>query len=191
MIAFRTRYGFFEWFVTPFGLANALNTFQRYINWALRDFLNEFCSAYVDDILIYIDGSRTEHQKQVKKILERLREAGLQLDVSKCEFEVKTTKYLGFIIEVGKGITMDPTKVETIIKWEAPKTVKKVQGFLGFANFYRKFIKNFSQLVMRLTNIIRKDTKFDWSEAGNEVFSKLKQIFVSLEVGKIWVGMGY
>ena len=171
MTAFRTRYGFFEWLVTPFGLANAPSTFQRYINWALRDFLDEFCSAYVDDILIYIDGSRTEHQKQVKKILERLREAGLQLDVSKCEFEVKTTKYLGFIIEVNKGIAMDPVKIETITKWEAPKTVKGVQGFLGFANFYRKFIKNFSQLVMPLTNLIKKDTKFDWSEATNEAFS--------------------
>ena len=164
MIAFRTRYGFFEWLVTPFGLANAFNTFQRYINWALRDFLNEFCLVYVDDILIYIDGSRTEHQKQVKKVLKRLREAGLQLNVNKDEFEVKTTKYLGFIIEVNKGIFMDPAKVEAITKWEALKTVKGVQGFLGFANFYRKFIKTFSQLVMPLTNLIKKDTKFDWSE---------------------------
>ena len=159
MIAFRTRYGFFEWLVTPFGLANAFNTFQKYINWALKDFLNEFCSAYIDDILIYIDGSRTEHQKQIKKILKRLREAGLQLDVSKCEFEVKTTKYLGFIIEVNKSIAMDPAKVETIVKWEAPRTVKGVQGFLGFANFYRKFIKNFSQLVMPLTNLMKKKTR--------------------------------
>ena len=67
MIAFRIRYGLFEWLVTPLGLANAFNIFQKYINWALRDFLNEFCSAYVDDILIYIEGFRTEHQKQVKK----------------------------------------------------------------------------------------------------------------------------
>ena len=73
-----------------------------------------------------------------------MRKAGLQLNVSKCEFEVKTTKYMGFIIEVNKGIIMDPAKIETIMKWEAPKTVKGVQGFLGFANFYRKFIKNFS-----------------------------------------------
>ena len=69
---------------------------------------------------------------------------------------------------------MDPTEVEVIVKWEAPKTVKRVQGFLGFADFYRKFIKDFSQLVMPLTNLVKKDTKFDWSEATNEVFSKLK-----------------
>ena len=180
MTAFKTRYGLFERLVIPFGLTNAFNIFQRYINWAFRIFLNEFCSVYVDDILIYIDGSRTEHQKQVKKVLKRLREAGLQLDVNKCEFEMKTTKYLGFIIEVKKGITMDPAKIETIIKWEAPKTVKGVQGFLGFANFYRKFIKDFSQLVMPLTNLVKKDTKFDWSDATNEAFSKLKQIFVTV-----------
>ena len=103
MTAFRTKYGLFEWLVIPFGLANAFNTFQKYINWAFRDFLNKFCLAYVDEILIYTDSSRTEHQKQVKKGLKRLREAGLQLNVSKCEFEVKTTKYLGFIIEISKA----------------------------------------------------------------------------------------
>ena len=174
------EYFLFKWPVIPFGLANAFSTFQRYINWVFRDFLNEFCSAYIHDILIYIEGFRTEYQKQVKKVVKRLREAGLQLNVSKCEFEMKTTKYLGFIIEVNKGIIMDPAKVEIIIKWEAPKTVKGVQGFLGFANFYRKFIKNFSQLVMPLTNLVKKDTKFDWSDATNETFSKLKQIFVTV-----------
>ena len=64
MTPFKTKYGFFEWFVIPFGLANTFNIFQKYINWALRDFLDEFCSVYVDDILINTDGSRAEHQKQ-------------------------------------------------------------------------------------------------------------------------------
>ena len=77
MTAFRTRYGLFEWMVTPFGLANAPSTFQKYINWALRDYLDEFCSAYVDDILIYSSGSRKEHREHVRKVLLRMREAGL------------------------------------------------------------------------------------------------------------------
>ena len=125
--------------------------------------------------------NRIEHQKQVKKVPERMREAELQLDVSKCEFEGKTTEYLSFIIEVNKSIIMDPAKIEIIIKWEALKTVKEVQRFLGFVNFYRKFVKNFSQLVMLLTNFMRKkNTKFDWSRTTNEVFSKLKQIFVTV-----------
>jgi hypothetical protein len=72
MTAFRTRYGLFEWMVTPFGLANAPSTFQRYINWALRDYLDNFCSAYVDDILIYTDGSLDEHREHVRKVLQRM-----------------------------------------------------------------------------------------------------------------------
>ena len=113
--AFRTRYGLYEWMVTPFGLANAPSTFQRCMNWALRDFLDEFCSAYVDDILIFTDGSLGQHREHVRKVLIPLREAGLQIDIDKCEFEVKTTKYLGFILEVGKGVRMDPQKVEAIV----------------------------------------------------------------------------
>ena len=125
--------------------------------------------------MIYIDGSRIEQKKKLK----RLREAGFQLNVNKCEFEMKTTKYLGFIIEINKNINMDPVKIETIIKWETFKTVKKVQRFLEFVNFYRKFIKKNSQLVMPLTNLVKQNTKFDWSDATNETFSKLKQIFVT------------
>ena len=78
--------------------------------------------------------------------------------------------YLGSIIEMGKNIIMDPTKIEIIIRWEALKTVKKVQKFLGFVNFYRKLIKKISQLVMPLTNLVKKNTKFDWSETTNDFF---------------------
>ena len=128
MTTFKTKYGFFEWLVIPFGLANAFNIFQKYINWAFRDFLNEFCSAYVDDILIYTDGSRTEYQKQIKIGLKRLREAGLQLNVNKCEFEMKTTKYLGFIIEINKGIIMHSTKIEIISNGRFLKQWKGSKG---------------------------------------------------------------
>src|SRR6185312_2462159 len=148
--AFRTRYGLFEWMVTPFGLTGAPSTFQKYINWALRDFLDDFCSAYVDDILIYTDGTRAQHRKHVRRVLERLRDAGLQVDISKCDFEVGRTKYLGLIIEAGKGIRMDPEKVKAIQEWEAPQSVKGVRSFLGFANFYRRFISTFSQIVRPL-----------------------------------------
>ena len=180
MITFRTKYGLFEWFVIPFGLANVFNIFQKYINWVFRIFLNEFCSVYVDDILIYTNNSRIEHQKQVKIVLKRVREIDLQLNVSKCEFEIKSTKYLNFIIEINKSIAMDSVKIEIIADWEVPKTVKKVQKFLGFFSFYRKIIKKNSQLIMFLTNLVKKNTKFDWSETTNEVFSKLKQIFVTV-----------
>jgi len=177
--AFRTRYGLYEWLVTPFGLANAPSTFQRYINYTLRDYLDEFCSAYLDDILIYSSGSRREHREHVRKVLIRLRDAGLQIDIDKCEFEVQETKYLGFIIEAGKGLRMDPEKVKAIRDWEAPATVKGVRGFLGFANFYRTFIKNYSDLVRPLTDLTHKDKRFEWPVNADAAFRKLKEIFVS------------
>ena len=136
MTAFRTRFGLFEWLVTPFGLANAPSTFQRYVNWTLRDFLDEFVSAYLDDILIFSSGSLKDHRNKVSQVLQRLANAGLQLEIDKCEFEVQSTKYLGFIVEAGKGIRMDPAKVEAVQNWQAPTTIHGVRSFLGFANFY-------------------------------------------------------
>ena len=104
LTAFRTRFGLFEWLVTPFGLANAPSTFQRYINWTLQDLLDDFVTAYIDNILIFTDGSLKEHRQHVHTVLQQLRDAGLQIDIDKSEFEVKSTKYLGFIIEASKGI---------------------------------------------------------------------------------------
>ena len=112
--AFQTCYKLFEWLVTSFGLANASSTFQKYINYTLRDFLDDFCSAYIDDILIYTDGSLAQHKEQVKRVLQHLQEAGLQIDIDKCEFHVQSTKYLGFILETGKGLRMDPEKVSAL-----------------------------------------------------------------------------
>jgi hypothetical protein len=180
--AFRTRYGLFEWLVTPFGLANAPSTFQKYINWALRDYLDVFCSAYIDDILIYSCGSRAQHRDHVQKVLQRLREAGLQVDIDKCEFEVKSTKYLGFIVEAQKGVRMDPDKVKAILEWEAPKSVKGVQSFIGFANFYRRFIKDFSQIILPMMKLVRKDTTFQWNDEANQAFIRLKEIFTSAPI---------
>jgi hypothetical protein len=104
MTAFCTRYGLFEWLVTPLGLANALSTFQKYINWCLRDYLDEFTLAYIDNILVFTTGSLWKHREHVCKVLERLRQAGLQISIDKCEFETHSTRYLGFIIETGKGV---------------------------------------------------------------------------------------
>ena len=129
--------------MTSFKLVNVLSIFQRYINWALQDFLNKFCSVYVDDILIFTDGSLHQHWNHVQKILLQLWEVSLQIDIDKCEFEVKSTKYLKFILKVKKNVWINPQKMKAIMNWQAPKSVKSVQSFIGFANFYQKFIKNF------------------------------------------------
>src|SRR5579871_549532 len=163
----------------PFGLTGAPATFQRYINHTLREYLDEFVSAYLDDILIYTDGSLADHRHKVKLVLQKLQEAGLQLDVDKCEFECQSVKYLGFIIEVGKGIRMDPEKVAAIQNWEAPKTVKGVRSFLGFANYYRLFIANFADIARPLTDLMKKGQKFNWDDKAQRAFEDLKQRFIS------------
>ena len=183
--AFRTRFGLYEWLVTPFGMANAPSTFQRYINWTLREFIDDFCSAYLDDVLIYTNGSRKQHQANTNKVLEAMGKAGLPLDIKKCEFNVKSTKYLGFIIEAGKGLRMDPEKIKAIKEWEAPANVKGVRSFLGFANFYRRFIKNYSGLVAPLTRLTG-DVTFRWGPEEQAAFDKLKEIFVSEPVLAQW-----
>lgn len=180
--AFRTRYGLFEWLVTPFGLANAPSTFQKYVNWVLREYLDEFVSAYLDDILIFSTGSLRKHREHVSKVLQRLRESGLQIDIDKCDFEVQSTKYLGFIVEANKGVRMDPAKVQAILDWQTPQSVRGVRAFIGFANFYRRFIKDFSALVAPLVALTKKDAKFEWPAEANITFEKLKKMFISAPV---------
>jgi hypothetical protein len=182
LTAFRTRFGLFEWLVTPFGLAGAPSTFQRYINWSLREYLDDFVSAYLDDVLVFTEGSLKQHRKHVNQVLERLRQAGLQLDIDKCEFEVQRTKYLGFILEAGKGVGMDPDKVKAILEWQAPRSVKAVRSFLGFANFYRKFIRGFSRVVAPLTVLTQKDRVFQWTQEADNAFNDLKRLFTTAPI---------
>lgn len=184
--AFRTRYGLYEWLVTPFGLTGAPATFQRFINSILQDFLDEFCSAYIDDILIYSDGSLEDHRKKVKQVLARLQKAGLQVDIDKCEFETTSVKYLGFIIEAGKGIRVDPEKVRAIQQWESPRTATEVRRFIGFANYYRQFIPEFSRLALPLTRLTKKDTPFKWSTACQDAFERLKGLLVCAPLLAHW-----
>ncbi len=180
--AFCTRYELYEWMMTPFELANASSTFQRYINWVLQDFLDEFCSVYVNDILIFTDESLHQHWNHVQRILLRLWEVGLQIDIDKCEFEVKSIKYLEFILKVEKNIQMNPQKIKAIMNWQAPRSVKRVQSFIGFANFYWKFIKNFSNLIMSIMALIWKDTSFKWIKKADQGFKKLKTMFISVSI---------
>lgn len=176
--AFRTRYGLFEWKVCPFGLTGAPATFQRFINWVLRDYLDDFCSAYVDDILIFSSGSLQDHREKVSLVLQRLLDNDLTLDINKCEFETKTTRYLGFVVDVGTGIRMDPEKVKAIVEWRRPTTTKGVRSFLGFANYYRMFVESYTDLAKPLLDLTKKDTAFNWTESCDLAFSALKEQFI-------------
>ena len=146
--------------MTLFELANAPSTFQCYVNWVLHDFLDEFVSVYLDDILIFLSDSLRDHQKKVSTVLQCLADADLQLDVDKCEFEVQSTKYLSFIVKADKRVQMDPAKVEVIQNWQAPIIICGVCSFLRFMNFYQRFICNFADVTVSLTALTQKEMKF-------------------------------
>ena len=159
LTTFRTRHGSYKYKVLPFGLTGGPSTFQHYINDVLFDLLDVCCTAYLDDILIYSD-SLGEHRMHVRAVLERLRKAGLQVDLKKCEFHVTETKYLGMIVST-KGIRVDPDKIAAVIAWQVPQNLKQLQAFLGFCNFYRRFIRNYSRIAKPLTDLTRKEIPFD------------------------------
>jgi hypothetical protein len=164
----------------PFGLTNAPADFQHFINDVLRPYLDVFVTAYLDDILIYSDNLK-DHRDHVLKVLEALSKAGLHLKPEKCEFHRQEVKYLGFIISTS-GTKMDPAKVATVQEWPEPRNVKDVQSFLGFANFYRWFVKGYSQIVAPMTWLTRKDTHFVWSAECSQSFETLKKAFTMAPV---------
>ena len=157
----------------PFGLTGGPASWQRFINDLLWEYLNDFCTAYLDNILIY-STSIKEHRQHVRKVLMKLREASILADVVKCEFHVMETKYLGLVIST-RGIKIDLTKVDAIRLWDTPTCVKEVRSFIGFCNFYRRFIRNFSKIAGPLNSLTKKDAKFTWSNEYKLAFEKLKK----------------
>ena len=184
--AFRTRYGLFETLVMPFGLTNAPADFQAFINDVLRPFLDQFCTAYLDDILIY-SNNLEEHKGHVLKILEVLSKAKLHLKPEKCKFHQTEVKYLGMIIG-REGIQIDPKKIETIVQWEKPKVLRDVREFIGFANYSRRHIKDYSKVTSPLTALTKmKDGKlvpFVWEEEQQLAFETLKHKFTTAPILK-------
>jgi hypothetical protein len=177
---FRCRYGSFEFLVMPFGLTNAPSSFQHFINEVLHPFVDKFVVVYLDDILIYSKDAES-HSRHIREVLEALRVHKLYAKASKCEFFKDFVEFLGYI--VGKaGLQMDASKVQPILDWPIPVSVKGVQSFLGFANFYRRFIKNYSKIVSPLTRLTRKDTAFEWTSESTRAFESLKAAFTSAPI---------
>jgi len=133
--------------------------------------------VYLDDILIYSDDI-TQHQSHVKEVLKQLRKAELYAKAEKCEFHSDSIKYLGYVLSPS-GLTMSDAKVKTIQEWLEPKKVKDIQSFLGFTNFYRHFIFNYSDIVISLTRLTRKNTLWNFDNDCKIAFNTLKQAFTS------------
>ncbi|SJL06532.1 uncharacterized protein ARMOST_09873 [Armillaria ostoyae] len=171
--AFRTNRGLFEPTVMFFGLTNLPATFQWMMNDIFKDLISEGkVTIYLDDILIFTK-DLDKHRRIVRRVLQKLRENKLFLKAEKCEFEVLETEYLGVIISEGQ-VRMDPVKLAGIAEWPTPMKKKELQSFLGFTNFYRKFIKNYSKVVRALTQLTG-NAEWTWGAAQNQAFQQLKK----------------
>ncbi|WOG95250.1 hypothetical protein DCAR_0414562 [Daucus carota subsp. sativus] len=153
--AFRTRYGHYEFLVMSFGLTNAPAAFMDLMNRVFKKYLDKFVIVFIDDILIY---SKTE----------------LYAKFSKCEFWLKKVQFLGHVVS-SEGINVDPEKIEAVMNWERLKTPTEVRSFLGLAGYYRRFVQDFSKIVVPLTKLTRKNEKFVWTDKCEESFQELKK----------------
>jgi hypothetical protein len=171
--AFTTRYGLYEYTVMSFGLTNAPAYFMYLMKKVFMEYLDKFVVVFIDDILIY-SKTEEEHEEHRRLVLRKLREHQLYAKFSKCAFWLKEVSFLGHIITNG-GISVDPAKIEDVLKWELPRTVKEIRGFLGLARYYRRFIEGFSKIVKPLTTLLEKDREFKWTDACQASFEELKR----------------
>ncbi len=179
--AFSTTSGHYEYLVMPFGLANSPSVFQAFMNDIFRDMLNRWVIVYIDDILIY-SNTQEEHVRHVRAVLKRLLQHQLYVKAEKCEFHQTSTSFLGYVISQD-GVSMDDKKVQAVLDWPQPQTVKELQRFLGFANFYRRFIRNFSSIASPLTTMTKRNTsRLVWFPEALHSFKELEARFTSAPI---------
>jgi hypothetical protein len=148
--------------------------------WHFSDLLDVYVIIYLDNILIF-SGNKDDHFRHVSKVLKRLHKHGLYANGKKCDFHLKSVDYLGHMIGPD-GLQMDPAKVKVIQDWPEPQKVKDIQSFLGFANFYRQYIHNYSDIVVPLTCLTQKNIPWNFDESCKFAFLTLKQAFISAPV---------
>ncbi|KAJ9512034.1 hypothetical protein QJQ45_004612 [Haematococcus lacustris] len=185
--AFRTPMGHYQFKVLCFGLTNAPATFQRVMNEAFAEVINDCALVYLDDILVMSKDSE-EHLVHLRRVFDLLRKNKFYAKLSKCEFMQRTLKFLGHIISA-QGISVDPCKVTAISEWPVPTSLKTLQSFLGAANYVRKFVHNFSTIAAPLTNLTGpKKESFPWKawpQAELDAFNALKQAISNVPLLKL------
>ena len=162
------------------GLTNAPATFSRMMNSIFMEYLDKFVVVYLDDILIY-SKNEEEHAEHLRLVLMKLREHRLYAKFSKCEFWLPEVTYLGHVISA-KGIAVNPERVQAVLDWTPPESVKQVRSFLGLASYCRRFVENFSKVAKPLTELLKKDKKFQWTPKCEESFQELKRRLTSAPV---------
>jgi hypothetical protein len=170
---FSTRYGLYKFLVMSFGLTNALAYFMYLMNYVFMPELDKFVVVFIDDILVY-SKNEEEHAGHLHVVLRRLREHHLYAKLSKCDFWLKEIKFLGHTISQA-GIAVDPDKVQEVMNWKPPTTVRQIRSFLGLAGYYRRFISDFSRIAKPITELLKKEAKFVWGQKCEEAFHALRQ----------------
>nr|AAX96624.1 retrotransposon protein, putative, Ty3-gypsy sub-class [Oryza sativa Japonica Group]ABA92970.1 retrotransposon protein, putative, Ty3-gypsy subclass [Oryza sativa Japonica Group] len=171
--AFSTRYGLYEFTVMSFGLTNALAFFMNLMNKIFMEYLDQFVVVFIDDILIY-SKNEEEHAEHLRLIMGKLRDHQLFAKFSKCEFWLDRVAFLGHVIS-SNGVKVDPSKVEAVLAWNPPKNVSEIRSFLGLAGYYQRFIEGFSKLARPMTELLKKEKKFEWSAACEDGFQEMKK----------------
>jgi len=162
----------------PFGLTNAPATFQDMMNHIFRDMIDLGLLAYIDDLLIYAK-TEEEHDRIVKELLQRLRTNRLAILPEKCIWKQPEVEFLGYVIG-REGIKMSEEKVKGVLEWKSPASLTETQAFLGFANFYRRFIKDYSRVAHPITELRKATTKdWKWTPEAESAFTELKIQFTS------------
>jgi len=173
-----THIGAYKPIVMYFGLTNSPTTFQAMMNDLFRDLINQGDMAtFIDDILVATD-TEEGHDELVEEVLRRLEENDLFVKLEKCKWKVKEVEFLGIVIGP-KGVEMQKEKIEEVLSWPAPRNIKKVQKFLGLANYYRRFIKNFARIAAPLYMLVRKEQKWKWEKEQKKAFERLKAVFTT------------
>nr|GFB48179.1 reverse transcriptase domain-containing protein [Tanacetum cinerariifolium] len=167
-MAFRTRYGQYEFQVMPFGLTNAPAVFMNLMNWVCKPYLDKFVIIFIDDILIYSKDEK-EHEEHLSQILKLLKKEELYAKFSKCEFWIPKVQFLGHVID-NQGIHVDPAKIESVKDWASPKSPTKIHQFLGLAGYYQRFIEGFSKIAKPMTKLTQKKVKFEWGDKQEAAF---------------------
>ena len=176
--AFRSKFGLHQFKVMSFGLQNCPPYFQYWLNDIFKDVLNITLLIYFDNLLIFSENEE-DHPQHVKFVLQRLSDHQLTVNPTKCTFHVKEIDFLGYIVSSKRGIRMNPQKIEALMKWEKPTTVKQAQRLAGFANFYRRFILNYAELIAPLNKLLKRKGKFEWTTECEAAFKSLKEKFTN------------
>lgn len=173
--AITTPFGLFECPFMSFGLRNAAQTFQRFIDEVLRGL--DYCYAYIDDILI-ASASEAEHEEHLRVVFERIRKYGIVINAGKCLFAQKEIQFLGHIVSE-KGIKPVPQKVEAILQTPKPTTAKQLRQYLGMLNFYKRFIQESSRaqapLNSLLSGAIKGKEALEWNPEAEAAFHNSKE----------------